>query len=118
MLWFILIVPGLIAFYFMILRPILKAIPQFKKFYAEADGFWMKLSALGGHSLSIAWGYFMMVMGMLGSLVDMLGSALGDPELKQQITDQLSGINPKAAGVALMIISLVTIVARLRTLVR
>lgn len=111
----ILIVPGLVAFYLMILRPILASLPVFKKFFVEADGFWAKVSALAGHSMVIAWSYFMTAVGMISQGIDTIGPLLGDPDLKQQLTDSLS-MNPKALGVALMAISLITIVTRIRTL--
>jgi hypothetical protein len=38
MFMLILIVPGLAAAYFIFLRPVLKAVPAFKAFYAKADG--------------------------------------------------------------------------------
>lgn len=113
--WTILIVPGLVAFYLMIVRPILSSLPVFKRFYSEANGFWAKLSAIGGHSLTIAWGYAMTLLGGLAQAIDVIGPMLGDPDLKQQLTDALA-MNPKVLGQVLMAISIVTIVTRLRTL--
>src|SRR5262245_59341515 len=113
--WLSLIVPGVIAFYFMVVRPILSSLPVFMKFYSEADGFWAKVSVLAGHSLSIAWGYFMALVGMLTQTIDVIGPMLGDPDLKQQLTDALSA-NPKTLGQVLMAISVVTILVRIRTL--
>jgi hypothetical protein len=113
--WTILIVPGLVAFYLMIVRPILSSLPVFKRFYQEANGFWAKVSAIGGHSLTIAWSYLITLIGGLGSAIDIIGPMLGDPDLKQQLTDALA-MNPKVLGQVLMAISIVTIVTRLRTL--
>lgn len=116
-LWFILIFPGLVCAYFFFVRPILKAIPQFQKFYVEADGFWAKVSALGGHSASIAWGYFMMLVGIVAQWLEPTATAVGDPDFKSQLTDAL-GAHPKVLGYFLMGISAVTIVARLRSLTK
>ena len=64
LLWLVLIIPGLIVAYVLFVRPVLKALPALKAFYAQADGFWAKVSALGGHSATIAWSYFMSVVGL------------------------------------------------------
>lgn len=113
--WSILIVPGVVAFYWMILRPILASLPVFKQFYVEADGFWAKVSALAGHSLTIFWSYATMLIGAISQGIDVIGPMLGDPDMKQQITDALA-MNPKALGAVLMAISLITIVTRIRSL--
>lgn len=114
----ILIVPGLLAAYFIIARPLLKKIPAFAAFYDKADTFWGKLSALSGNSLTVLWGYVLAAVGGAFQLVDMLASALGDPslDLKTQVTDTLKD-NPALLGYILMGISAVTIAARLRGLV-
>ncbi len=112
----ILIVPGLVCAYFFLLRPTLKAIPKFKQFYAEADGFWMKVSALGGHSASIAWGYFLAVAGVVMNWIEPIAQALGDPDIKAQITNSIA--DPKVLGYFAMFVSAVTIAARLRSLVK
>lgn len=117
MIWAILILPGLVAAYFMILRPILKGIPALAKFYAEADGFWAKVSALGGHSATIAWSYAVAGVGFLMQWVEPIATALGDPDLKSQITNTLQ-TNPKVLGYVLMGISAVTLAARLRGLAK
>lgn len=117
MLWLILIVPGLLAAYFIFLRPVLKAVPAFKQFYADADGFWAKAKALGGNSLTIAWSYFMIAVGFVSQWIEPLGNMVGDPELKSQITDTLQ-TNPKILGYVLMAISAVTIAARVRSITK
>lgn len=117
MLWFALIVPGLLCAYFIFLRPVLKAIPALKQFYAEADGFWAKVSALAGHSITVAWGYIMVAVGFVAQWIEPLGNMFGDPDLKAQITDTLQA-NPKILGYVLMGISAVTIAARLRSIAK
>lgn len=111
------ILPGLIFGYFFFLRPVLKAIPAFKTFYAEADGFWAKVKALSGNSLTIAWGYFMAAVGFIGTWLEPLGNMVGDPEIKTQITNTLQA-NPQVLGYVLMVISAITIVARLRSITK
>jgi hypothetical protein len=111
------ILPGLIAGYFMFLRPILHAMPAFKQFYDDADGFWEKVKALAGNSLTIAWGYFIAVVGFIAQWIEPLGNFVGDPELKTQITNAFQA-NPQVLGYVLMAISAVTIVARLRSIAK
>lgn len=114
----ILIVPGLLAAYALVARPLLKKIPTFANFYNEADGFWGKVWALSGKSLTVLWGLVLAACGSALQLLDMLGTALGDPglNLKAQITDALKD-NPALLGYAMMAISFITIAARLRGLV-
>lgn len=115
MLTLLLIVPGLLAAYFIFLRPVLKAIPAFKEFYAEADGFWAKLKALAGNSLTVAWSYFMAGVGFVMQWIEPISTALGDPDLKAQVTNTLQA-NPVILGYVLMGISAVTLAARLRSI--
>src|SRR5260221_7129200 len=117
--WFlaVLIIPGLGAAYILFLRPLLAAIPQLKKFYAEADGFWAKVSALGWHSASIAWGYFMAFVGLSMAWIEPIGAALGDPDIKNQVINTLQ-TNPKVLAYGMMAISAITIAARLRSISR
>lgn len=114
MLWFILIVPGLLAAYFIFLRPVLHALPALKSFYDEADGFWAKVSALGWHSATVAWSYFIALLGLGLSWIEPIAAALGDPDIKAQVTDTLQ-TNPKILAYVLMGISAVTLAARLRS---
>jgi len=115
MIWFLLVVPGLIAAYFMFLRPILHGIPQLAKFYQQADGFWAKVSAIAGHSATLAWSYAVMGVGWLLQWTDPIASLFGDPDFKTQVTDALQ-TNPKVLGYVLMVISAITIAARMRSI--
>lgn len=113
----LLIVPGLLAAYFMLARPLLRKIPSLAQFYDEADGFWAKVWALSGKSLTMLWGYGLAAVGLAFQLIDMLAAALGDPslDLKTQVTDALKD-NPSLAAYVLMGISAITIAARFRGL--
>ncbi|MDN5006475.1 hypothetical protein ACFQZO_37315 [Bradyrhizobium sp. GCM10027634] len=114
-LWLILIVPGLACLYALILRPMLHKIPALAKFYAEADGFWAKAWAFCGKSITVLWGYFLGGIGSALALVDPVSAALGDPDLKEQVTTALQS-NPKILGYVTIAISVVTIAARLRSI--
>jgi hypothetical protein len=76
---------------------------------------WPKLKALCLHSLTIAWSYVVAGVGAALNVVDNIADALGDPALKDSINSALGG-NPKVLGSVLVGISVVTIIARLRTL--
>src|SRR5882724_3653842 len=108
---FILIVPGLVAGYILLLRPALESIPALKKFYAEADGFWGTVWAFCGKSVTIAWSYVLAGLGVAVQAIDPIASALGDPDLRNQITSSLSS-DPKILGYFAMGISDITILAR------
>lgn len=66
------------------------------------------------NSLTIAWGYFMSFVGALLQLVDTIGDALGDPNLKDQISSAIG--DPKTVGRLLLGVSVITIIARLRSI--
>ena len=74
----------------------------------------VKVKALCLHSLTIAWGYVLALIGAAMSIVDNIGDALGDPGLKDQISAAIG--DAKTTGRILLGISIVTILARLRSL--
>jgi len=114
---FVMIVPGLVAGYLIVLRPVLHAIPAFQKFYAEADGFWAKLWALCGGSVTLAWSYILIGVGLLMQWLEPIANAIGDPDIKSQVTGALQS-NPKILGYVAMGISIITIAARLRSVAK
>jgi len=73
-----------------------------------------KLKALCLHSLTIAWGYILAIVSGLMSAVDNIGDALGDPNLREQINNAIG--DTRVAGRILLGISIITILARLRSL--
>jgi hypothetical protein len=110
-----LILPGLIVAYALFLRPELKK--RFVTFYAEADGFWANVWVLCGKSATMAWAYFIQVFGWCLQMIDPIAAFLGDPDLKQQITDGLRA-SPQAIGYVMMVISAITLIARIRGIVK
>ena len=74
----------------------------------------VKVKAFCLHSLTIAWGYVLAMIGAALSIVDNIGDALGDPGLKDQISAAIG--DAKTTGRILLGISIVTILARLRSL--
>lgn len=111
-----LVLPGLIVGYALFLRPMLRAMPAFKQFYAEADGFWQKVWALCGKSVTLAFASVIQALSWLLQWIDPIASMVGDPDLRQQIAETL-GSNPKLLGYVLMGISFITIAARVRSLI-
>lgn len=110
-----LVIPGLIALYLMFLRPRLAAYPAFTTFYEEADGFWQKVWALCGKSLTMAWSYLLAVLGAALNQLDNIATTLGDPNFKQQVADLLHS-DPKYLGYFMMVVSAFTIASRLRSI--
>lgn len=111
----LLIAPGLIALYFLFLRKELSAFPAFKSFYAEADGFWAKVWAICGKSITMAWSYLLAAIGAGLNQLDNIAATLGDPNFKQQVTDFLHA-DPKYLGYFAMVVSGFTIAARLKSI--
>ena len=66
------------------------------------------------HSLTIAWGYILAVIGGMMSVIDGIADSLGDPNLKDQINAATG--DARMAGRILLVISVITILARLRSL--
>jgi len=77
---------------------------------------WKQIKAVCRHSLTIAWGYVLAFTGVLLSIIDNISDALGDPGLKDQISAAVG--DTRTVGRIFLLISLVTIVARLRSLKR
>ncbi|PAY04795.1 hypothetical protein CK489_35555 [Bradyrhizobium sp. UFLA03-84] len=115
MLWLFLTVPGLLCAYFIVMRPILHAIPILKSFYIEANTFWGKAWALTGRSVTVIWGLFLTGIGTVFQCLDPIASALGDPDLKAQVIEALKN-NPQYLAYTMIGISTITIVARLRSM--
>lgn len=113
--YFWLITPGVVVTYFLFVRPALHSVPAFKTFWAEADGFWEKVWALCGKSVTMALSYFIQALGWLLQWMDPISNFFGDPDLRQQLTETLQA-NPKVLGYVLMAISVCTIAARLHSM--
>lgn len=113
----LLIIPGVIVLYVFFIRPLLEKMPQLKKFYTEADTFWGKVWAVCGKSVTMAWGYFLMVAGLAFNQLDNIAATLGDPNFKAQVADFLHS-DPKYLGYFAMLVSGVTIASRLRSLAK
>jgi hypothetical protein len=75
---------------------------------------WGKVKAACLNSLTIAWGYVLACAGAIMQGIDTLADALGDPNLKDQISAAIG--DARTAGRVLLGISVVTIVARLRSI--
>lgn len=119
MLSLILIIPGLACLYALLLRPLLHKIPAFQKFYAEADGFWSKIWAMCGRSITVLWSYILGGISAAMGLLDKLSPILGDAQvadLKSKITDAVA--NPKVLAYVLGAISLITLASRLRSFMK
>jgi hypothetical protein len=108
MITLLFVLPGLIAAYFLFFRSILKGIPALKAFYDQADGFWAKVWAVCGRSVTMVWGYFLAALGALSA-------AVGDPAIMGQIMAVLKE-RPEYLSYGLMVISAITIATRLRSI--
>ena len=73
-----------------------------------------RLKAICLNSMTIAWSYCIALAGALASIIDDLADALGDPGVKDQISAAIGDV--KTTGRIMLAISVVTIIARLRTL--
>jgi hypothetical protein len=75
---------------------------------------WARIKACCLDSLTIAWSYLLAFAGAVMQAVDGISDALGDPNLKDQIGAAVG--DTRTVGRILLCISIVTIIARLRSL--
>jgi hypothetical protein len=75
---------------------------------------WMRIKSCCLHSLTVAWGYCLAVTGALMQAVDTIADSLGDPGLRDQISAAIG--DTKTVGRILLVVSIVTIIARLRSI--
>lgn len=115
MIWMCLTLVVLMLAYILILRPILKALPALRTFYAKADTFWLKAKALAWNSLTVAWSYLLAVAGFIMQQLDSIAGFFGDPDLKANLSAVI-GADTRTLGYVLLSISVVTLLARLRSL--
>lgn len=73
-----------------------------------------RLRAICLHSITVAWGYLLAIAGGAMTAIDNIGGALGDPNLRDQINNAIG--DARVAGRILLGISIITILARLRSL--
>ena len=74
---------------------------------------WTRIKASCLHSLTMAWGYCLAIVGAAMQGVDMLADVLGDPNLRDQVSAAVG--DTKIVGRILLGVSIITIIARLRT---
>jgi hypothetical protein len=75
---------------------------------------WSRVKAFCLNSLTIAWGYVLAFAGAAMQAIDSIADALEDPNLKDQISAAIG--DTRTVGRILLGVSIVTILARLRSL--
>lgn len=75
---------------------------------------WARIKVCCLNSLTIAWGYCLAFVGAAMQSVDALADVLGDPSFKDQLSAAIG--DTQTVGRILLGVSIVTIVARLRSL--
>jgi hypothetical protein len=75
---------------------------------------WARIKVCCLNSLTVAWGYCLAVAGAVMQVIDTLADVLGDPNFKDELSAAVG--DTKTVGRILLGISIVTILARLRSL--
>jgi hypothetical protein len=75
---------------------------------------WTHIKACCLNSLTIAWGYCLAFAGAAMQAIDTIADTLGDPNLRDQISAAIG--DPKTVGRILLGVSVITILARLRSI--
>lgn len=77
---------------------------------------WAKIKRFCLNSMTVAWSYFLAFVGSIFQIIDSIADALGDPNLKDQISAAIG--DAKTVGRILLGVSIVTIIARIRSIGR
>lgn len=75
---------------------------------------WARIKSCCLNSLTVAWGYCLAFAGAAMQSVDALGDVVGDPNFKDQLAAAVG--DARTVGRILLGVSIVTIIARLRSL--
>jgi hypothetical protein len=75
---------------------------------------WTRIKACCLNSLTIAWGYCLAFAGAAMQAIDNIADALGDPALRDQMSAAIG--DTRTVGRILLGVSIITIIARLRSL--
>jgi hypothetical protein len=75
---------------------------------------WLRVKTCCLNSLTVAWGYCLAFAGAAMQTIDLIADALGDPGLRDQVSAAIG--DPKTVGRILLGVSIITIIARLRSL--
>jgi len=75
---------------------------------------WARIKACCLNSLTVAWGYCLAFAGAAMQSVDAFADVIGDPNFKDQLAAAVG--DTKTVGRILLGVSIVTIIARLRSL--
>lgn len=67
------------------------------------------------NSATVAWSYFVAIAGAVLQIIDAAADVLGDPSIKDSMNSALGG-DPKTLGKILLAVSLITIIARVRSI--
>ncbi|MDC7784747.1 hypothetical protein PQJ75_00580 [Rhodoplanes sp. TEM] len=108
----------LVAAYVMILRPVLKRIPDLAPFYAEADGFWAKLNVtftgfrtLALAKLQVVIGWALTVHEVVAAILQQLAPTFGALDWTPLSTRLLSaaGVPPDLQPMAMFVLGSVAV---------
>ncbi len=82
----------------------------------KIKAFFRRLWAMCFHSATIAWSYILGVVGGIFDNIDAVASAMGDPNLNQQINAVVG--DAKLIGKWLLTVAIVNVIARARSMVK
>ncbi len=76
---------------------------------------WNRVKAFCLYSATIGWSYVLAIVGALLQIADAIPDISGDPFIRESITNAVGG-DPKLVGKIMLGISIVNIIARMRSL--
>jgi hypothetical protein len=107
---------GVLGIY-LVIRPTLKALPQFKAFYAEADTIWQKAFALAYKSATVIVSYVGAAIGFALSQLGTVAALVGDPSFQAEVS-KVIGADTRVLGVVMIGFSVIVFAARMRSIVQ
>ncbi|MBR0756615.1 hypothetical protein JQ604_30935 [Bradyrhizobium jicamae] len=75
---------------------------------------WMRIKACCLNSLTVAWGYCLAFVGVVMQGIDAIADVLGDATFKDQLAAAIG--DARTVGRILLVVSIVTIIARVRSI--
>jgi hypothetical protein len=102
---------------YLVIRPALKALPQLKAFYMEAESIEQKVWAVCWRSSTVAVSYGGTAAGFAVSNLDRAAAIVGDEQMKAGVQHAF-GAYPQAVGIVLMVFSAIVFAARMRSIVK
>jgi hypothetical protein len=115
-MWMCLAVCLAVVGIYLVVRPMLHAMPRFKAFYDEADTIWQKAFALAYRSATVVVSYVGAAIGFGMNQLDTIAKLVGDPGFQGEVS-KVIGADTRVLGGVLLAFSIIVFASRMRSIV-